>query len=85
MTYAIRVLAAARKGLRKVPAADAARIDAKILALSENPKPPDAEKLKGGAGELRVRVGDYRIVYEVDEGVLVVVVIAIGHRREVYR
>lgn len=76
---------AARKALRKIPAYDAERIDAKIQSFAEDPTPAGAEKLKGRDGALRVRVGDYRIIYEVHDGILVVVVVTVGHRREVYR
>lgn len=41
--------------------------------------------MKGGAGEMRIRVGDHRIIYEIDDGELVILVLRIGHRREVYR
>ena len=85
MKYTIRVLQAARKALLKLSAADATRIDAKILSLADNPKPSGAEKLKGRDGSLRVRVGDYRIIYEILDRELVVIVVTIGHRREVYR
>ncbi len=85
MRFVVRLEASAQKALRKIPAADLARIVTKLRSLEENPKPAGAEKLKGGSGELRVRVGDYRIIYEVHDGILVVVVVTIGHRREVYR
>jgi mRNA interferase RelE/StbE len=85
VTYALRVLPAASKAMLKLPAADARRVDQAILTLAEDPRPVGSQKLKGGNGERRIRAGDYRIIYEVDDGVLVVVVITIGHRREVYR
>ena len=49
------------------------------------PRPNGAKKLVGGNGEWRVRTGDYRIVYEIDDQVLLVLVVAVGHRREIYR
>ncbi|MEK7411986.1 MAG: type II toxin-antitoxin system RelE/ParE family toxin [Planctomycetota bacterium] len=58
---------------------------AAIDALAHNPRPPGAKKLVGGAGEWCIRVGDYRIVYEVHGGRLVVLVVRVAHRREVYR
>ncbi len=54
--------------------------------MAEEPFPPDVEKLSGIDEDwYRVRVGDYRIIYDVDEGRLIVLVIRIGHRREVYK
>jgi mRNA interferase RelE/StbE len=60
-------------------------VDAKILALGQNPRPQGAKKLRDRDNLLRVRVGDYRILYRVEDDRLVVLVVRIGHRREVYR
>jgi mRNA interferase RelE/StbE len=54
-----------------------------IALLAEDPRPPGARKLQGRDG-LRVRVGDYRVIYLVEDNVLRVLVIAVGHRREIY-
>lgn len=59
------------------------RLQGAIALLAQDPRPPAARALKGGPG-LRVRVGDYRIIYTVDDEVLLVVVVTLGHRREVY-
>jgi mRNA interferase RelE/StbE len=67
---------------------DQQRIRAAIDLLAENPRPPSCVALQGEVGVYRVRVGDYRIVYEVLDQVLVVQVVQVvrvGHRREVYR
>lgn len=56
-----------------------------ILALGENPRPKGASKLSGQRPFYRVRVGDYRVIYEIQEKILVVLVIKVGHRREVYQ
>ena len=61
------------------------RVDARILALAEEPRPPAAVKMQGPEGYYRVRVGDYRVVYAIEDDVLLVLVVRIGHRREVYR
>jgi mRNA interferase RelE/StbE len=53
--------------------------------LAEEPRPPAAAQLVGGADEWRVRTGDYRIVYEIRDGELLVLVLAVGHRQEIYR
>ncbi len=59
------------------------RIQGAIALLAHDPRPPGARALQGRAG-LRVRVGDYRIIYTVVDDVLLVVVVALGHRRDIY-
>ena len=61
------------------------RIVQAIDSLEDDPRPAGAVALHGGDGVLRIRVGDYRILYTVDDKVLTVLVVTIGHRREVYR
>jgi len=61
------------------------RIDARIQSLADNPRPPGVEKLGGEERLYRVRVGDYRVVYSIEDDVLLVLVVRIGHRGEVYR
>lgn len=56
-----------------------------VEILSDHPRPPAARALVGHPGLLRVRVGDYRITYMIDEGVVRILVVAVGHRREIYR
>jgi mRNA interferase RelE/StbE len=58
---------------------------AQMRALATDPRPPGTRPLRGYSPWLRVRVGDYRIIYDVDDDGLVVIVAIIGHRREVYR
>jgi len=64
---------------------DRQRLVARIEALGNNPRPPGCEKLAGYADRYRVRQGDYRVVYTVDDAERIVVIFKIGHRREVYR
>lgn len=85
MTYRLELRPAARRDLKRLPREMLARIDAHILALADNPRPTGAEKLKGATDTYRIRVGDYRILYEIQDTVLIVFVIRIRHRREVYR
>jgi mRNA interferase RelE/StbE len=59
------------------------RILARLAGLETNPRPPDVKKLTG-RDAWRIRVGDYRVIYEIHDRVLQIIVIAIGHRREVY-
>ena len=64
---------------------DRQRIVGRIRSLATEPKPPGSEKLAGAAALFRVRQGDYRVVYRVDDAHRTVEVIKVGHRREVYR
>lgn len=83
MTYRIDILPAAAKSLRRVDPPARARIEGAILLLAQDPRPPASRRLRGRDG-YRVRVGDYRILYLIEDEVLVVVVVTVGHRREVY-
>ncbi|TAL41510.1 MAG: type II toxin-antitoxin system RelE/ParE family toxin [Salinibacterium sp.] len=82
--YAVRYTASAARQLRKLDRASQMRIARTVEILADNPRPPAATKLVGGAGAWRVRTGDHRIVYEILEQELVVLVVQVGHRREVY-
>lgn len=84
MTWQIRILRGAIKQLEALPAKDYQLVKAKILSLSENPRPPDSKKLKARAG-YRVRKGDYRIIYDVFDQILTIEVIRIGHRKNIYK
>lgn len=81
--YRIELRPAAVKALRQIDPHDRPRIQGAIALLGEDPRPPGARALQGRDG-LRVRVGNYRIVYTVHDDVLVVVVVTLGHRRDVY-
>ncbi len=85
MSYRITLSPAAVRQLRKFDPQVKRRIQAAIELLAENPRPPAAKQLVGGAGEWRVRTGDYRIIYDVNDRELLVLVLAMGHRREIYR
>ncbi len=84
MQYEITYAQSALKSLRKLDQSVARRVLTAIDALARNPRPPGCLQLKGGSGEMRIRVGDYRIVYDVNDGEVVVLVLAVGHRREIY-
>ena len=72
------------KDLRQIPNKDVARILKRIEALSVEPRPPGVEKLSGQE-KYRIRQGVYRILYEIRDNELIVMVIKVGHRRDVYR
>ena len=84
MTHRIEVAPAAVRQLRKLDPSARRRVQAAIELLADQPRPSGAKKLVGGAGEWRVRTGDFRVVYEVYDDVLLVLVVAVGHRRDVY-
>ena len=85
MGYRIYLKPAARRDLHALPRETLKRVDAKILSLADQPRPMGAEKLAGENSALRVRVGDYRILYIVDDARAEILVTRIRHRREVYR
>jgi mRNA interferase RelE/StbE len=85
VTYGITFSPAAARQLRKLDPQARRRIQAALELLADEPRPPAATQLVGGAGEWRVRTGDYRIGYEIRDGELLVLVLAVGHRRQIYR
>ncbi len=83
MTYAVRILPAAVRELKKLPPEAKRRVQAAIEVLAEEPRPPAAKKLTGRP-EWRVRTGDLRVLYRIEDAVLTVVVVRAGHRRDIY-
>jgi len=85
MAYRVEFTARAAKEMANLTAAAQKRIAARIDALAIDPRPPVSRKLQGAEDLYRVRTGDYRVIYQVQDRLLVVTVIRIGHRRDVYR
>jgi len=89
MPYRVQLTPAVEKTLLKLAKKDRAlivRIDRALLSLTDNPTPPNSKHLAGDVSNLyRLRVGDYRIIYQVDGGKLIILVIHVGHRKDVYR
>ena len=85
MSYRIEVKSSAAKTLKKIPKADKKRIVDKIDSFAESPPNTDTTKMKGNSPFHKVRVGNYRIVYEIQEDVLLILVVKIGHRKDIYR
>ncbi len=81
--YRIELRPAAARALRKLDPQIWHRIQGAIALLAQDPRPPGARALQGRSG-LRVRVGDYRIIYTAVDDVLLVVVVTLGHRRDIY-
>ncbi len=84
MSYEVELLPVAAREIRKLAPEAQRRVQAVIELLRENPRPPAARKLTGRV-EWRVRTGDYRVLYRIEDDRLLIVVVSAGHRREVYR
>lgn len=82
--YEIRVKPSVARDLRGMPRADVERILGRIEALRDDPRPPGCEKLSGQE-YYRVRQGSYRLLYSILDAELIVEIVKVGHRREVYR
>ena len=83
--YAVSYKPSAAKAFRAIHPQDRTRLRDAIEALALDPRPRGSVQLAGGDGEWRVRVGDYRIVYDIEDDELVILVLRVGHRREIYR
>jgi len=84
LTYRIELAPSAARQLKKVTPDVRRRIQAVLELLADDPRPPAATPLVGGAGEWRVRTGDYRVIYEINDLQVLVLVLRMRHRREVY-
>ena len=85
MSYFVEFRPAVLKSLKRFPKRDLVRIKKKIEELSVNLPNPDTTKMKGDNSFHKVRSGDYRIIYEIHDDRLVIVVVKIGHRKDVYK
>lgn len=83
--YSIEFTPAAFRELASLPKDAQKRIGKKIDALAQNPRPAGVVAIKGGEGLLRLRVGAYRVIYRVEDDRLIVLVVRVGHRKDVYR
>ncbi len=82
--FEVRIRRSAAKELARLPKVETRRILRRIQALGENPRPPGSEKL-AGQESYRIRQGDYRVIYTVDDDLVIVEIVRVGHRRDVYR
>jgi mRNA interferase RelE/StbE len=83
-SYKVHIKRSAERELHDIPKKDLKRMVKKIGNLSNNPRPPGCEKLSGQE-RYRIRQGNYRVVYSIDDEAQMVMIVKIGHRREVYR
>jgi mRNA interferase RelE/StbE len=84
MKYSVSILRRAQKSLEKIRGNDYEKIKIAIFDLGNDPRPPGCKRLTGRDG-WRIRIGDYRVLYEIRDTELVVLVVDVGHRREIYR
>jgi mRNA interferase RelE/StbE len=84
MKYTILIERYAQKQIMKLDKKIIPVIKTSIASLADNPKPHGYKKLKG-EDAYRIRVGDYRIIYEIDDGKIIVTVVSVGHRKDIYK
>ena len=84
-SYRVEFATGVERDLRKIPAKQVARIIRASEKLAINPKPTGSVKLVGHDAKFRIRVGDYRVIYEIHNTVLIVLVVEVGHRKDIYR
>jgi len=83
--YEVYLEKSAENDIKRLPTSIFQRIIPQIKALAENPRPSGCRKITGSKNDWRIRIGDYRIIYEIDEKAKAVRVMRVRHRREVYR
>lgn len=84
MPYRVDIAPGALRDLARLPRHVRPRVSAAIDALEVNPRPPGVRKMRGADLRYRIRVGDYRVIYEIHDNVLLVLVVQVGNRRDVY-
>mgnify|MGYP001374319754 CR=1 FL=1 len=85
MRYRIEVKRSAAKVLKNIPKVDQRRIIKKIDSLADQLPNPKTTKMKGNNPFHKIRVGDYRIIYEIQEDILLILILKIGHRKDIYK
>ena len=84
-SYSVEVTRTAEKQLRRIAKRDRSRLVEAIQGLADRPRPHSARKLQGYDDVYRIRVGQYRVVYEVFEDRVIVIVLKVGHRKDIYK
>jgi len=85
MTYSIEFRPVVLKSLKRFPKKDLVRIKKKVEELSQDLPAPNITKMKGNNSFYKIRTGDYRIIYEIHESRVVILIVKIGHRKDVYK
>jgi mRNA interferase RelE/StbE len=83
--YKTEVSATAERQLKKIPSEEAIRILRSISLLAADPRPAGCRKLSGFESIYRIRIGNYRVIYEIDDKRILVIILKIGHRKDIYR
>lgn len=85
LVYTIEIQTKAKRQLQTFDKQTQERLSKAVDQLAKNPRPDNCKALRGFHGIFRIRIGDYRVVYEIKDSELIILVVEIGHRREVYR
>ncbi len=85
MAFRLEYKSSVKKELRRLAKTDRVAVIHKIELLKEEPHPEGSAKLKGSRDLYRIRHGDYRVIYQIQKAVLIIIIIRIGHRREIYK
>ena len=85
MKYKVEFKKSAAKALKLIPKSDQKRIARKIDSLAESPQDPNTTKLKGDNPFHKVRIGNYRVIYEIQDDILLILIVKIGRRKDIYR
>lgn len=85
MAYRVEFSETARRQIRRLGVGVRSRIERKLQTLADDPRPRGTVKMAGTDLAFRLRVGDYRVIYEIEDDILLVLVIRVAHRRDIYR
>ncbi len=83
--YTLEIIRRAERALEDIPERSEVHLREAILRLAENPRPAGCQKIQGRRNVYRIRVGDYRVIYTIEDKQRFVLVLEIGHRREIYQ
>lgn len=84
MAYSVIVAPAAKRDLKRLPAEAVRRVASAIDDLAEEPRPHGSAKLQGATDLYRIRIGDYRVIYQIHDRQLRILIVRVGHRRDIY-
>ncbi len=85
MAYEVRIAPLARRQIKKLPQGVQRTLVQAMTLLGDDPRPHGVEKMTGGENEYRIREGDYRVVYTIRDAALIVLIVRVGHRKDIYR